>query len=135
MPLSLDRRVRKRAGDACEYCRMPQSAFRFAFPLDHIRAKQHGGRKQFNNLALACTKCNLYKGPNLTGIDPRDNRITPLFHPRRERWADHFRWRGLRIIGLTPTGRATLRVLKMNNPASVSIRRSLLAEGLFPPSE
>jgi hypothetical protein len=86
-----------------------------------------------NNLALACTKCNLYKGPNLSGIDPLAERIVPLFHPRRDSWADHFQWRGPRIVGLTATGRATIRVLNMNNPASVSIRRSLIAEGRFPP--
>jgi hypothetical protein len=133
MRVSLEQRVRSRAGAACEYCRMPQSAFRFSFPLDHITAKQHGGKRQFNNLALACTKCNLYKGPNLSGIDPLAGRIVPLFHPRRDSWADHFQWRGPRIVGLTPTGRATIRVLNMNNPASVSIRRSLIAEGRFPP--
>ncbi len=133
MSLSLDQRVRKRAGEACEYCQMPQMAFRFSFPIDHVIAKQHGGKRQSNNLALACTKCNLYKGPNLSGIDPVSKQIVPLFHPRREIWADHFQWRGPRLVGLTPTGRATIRVLNVNHPDSVSIRRSLIAEGRFPP--
>jgi hypothetical protein len=114
---------------------MPQSAFRFSFPIDHIVARQHGGKESLNNLALACTKCNLYKGPNLSGIDPASKRIVPLFHPRRETWAEHFRWRGPRLLGLSPTGRATLRVLKMNHPDSIAIRKSLIAEGRFPPRE
>src|SRR3954463_10461618 len=132
MTRSLERRVRLRAQDRCEYCRLPQAAYRFPFPIDHIIARQHGGRTQADNLALACLRYNLRKGPNIAGIDPTTRRITPLFHPRRDRWADHFRWHGPRLIGLTPAGRATIRVLAINYPDAVSIRRSLIAEGVFP---
>jgi len=69
----------------------------------------HGGTDEPENLALACYHCNLHKGPNLTGIDPETNRITPLFHPRRESWIDHFSFQSVYLIGLTPTGRATVR--------------------------
>jgi uncharacterized protein (DUF433 family) len=34
--------VRQRAGDRCEYCLLPQSAYPLSFELDHIVAIQHG---------------------------------------------------------------------------------------------
>lgn len=58
--------VRRRANDACEYCRMPQEATPFiSFHIEHITAKQHGGTDDPNSLALACDRCNAFKGPNL----------------------------------------------------------------------
>jgi hypothetical protein len=77
-----------------------------------------------NNLALACIDCNLHKGPNLTGVDPQTRRITPLFHPRRDRWNDHFKWRGIYITGKTATGRTTVRMLQMNSEEQLSLRSS-----------
>jgi hypothetical protein len=40
---SLDRRVRERAGNRCEYCLVPADISAFTFPVDHIIAQQHGG--------------------------------------------------------------------------------------------
>jgi 5-methylcytosine-specific restriction endonuclease McrA len=82
--------VRRRAGHRCEYCRLPEEAFTRPFHIEHIVAKQHGGKTQAENLALACWYCNLKKGPNLTGIDPESATVVVLFHPRRDRWSDHF---------------------------------------------
>jgi hypothetical protein len=134
MKASLEDKVRRRAGDRCEYCLMPQSALRFTHPVDHIIARQHGGKDTESNLALACIRCNLYKGPNLAGIDPASKEMVRLFHPRRDRWEDHFRWRGPRLIGKTDIGRATIRVLAMNGEGWIAVRRALIAEGVFPPS-
>ena len=132
VPVELDRRVRVRAGGKCEYCLLPQSAYPLTFQVDHIIAEQHRGRTLLSNLALACPRCNRSKGPNLSGLDARTRRITPLFHPRRDRWADHFRWRGPRLVGLTPTGRVTIQVLNINHPEDLKLRRLLIAEGAFP---
>jgi hypothetical protein len=79
--------------------------------VEHVVAKQHGGSDDIDNLALACHRCNLQKGPNLTGIDPVTAAVAPLFHPRRDRWADHFRMRAVRIEGVSARGRATVQVL------------------------
>ena len=46
--------------------------------------------EQDGNLALACSHCNLHKGPNLAGIDPVGKKIEPLYHPRTQPWNDHF---------------------------------------------
>src|SRR5262245_12781552 len=129
----LERRVRARAKGQCEYCRLPQSYYGLSFTIDHIVARQHGGKSQLNNLALACPRCNLNKGPNIAGIDPETKQLIPLFHPRRDRWSDHFRWRGPRLIGLTPVGRGTIQVLNINDANSVQVRRDLIADGVFPP--
>jgi hypothetical protein len=116
--------VRERAGNVCEYCLLPQEAIRFAaFHVEHITAKQHRGDDDPSNLALSCHHCNAHKGPNhLTGIDPDTGQIVPLFHPVRDAWPEHFRHVGALIEGLTPTGRATIHVLAMNEPDWVELR-------------
>jgi len=133
MRKELDRRVRNRANHRCEYCQMPQSAIDFTFPIDHIIAQQHGGRSVFSNLALACLKCNRHKGPNIAGIDPISGEAVPLFNPRRDRWPDHFEWKGPVLLGKTSRGLATIQVLAINHKGTVNIRRELMALGAFPP--
>jgi hypothetical protein len=100
--------------------------------VEHIVARQHGGSDELANLALACHRCNLRKGPNLTGIDPFTNEVAPLFHPRREQWEDHFRVHGVRIVGITATGRATVQVLAMNDARRLDLRLEFLVRGDFP---
>lgn len=85
-------------------------------------AKQHGGSDDPAGLALACDRCNAYKGPNLTSIDPETEAIVPLFHPRIDRWEDHFEVRGCKVCGKTQVGRATARLLNMNAPRRVELR-------------
>ena len=116
------REVRRRAGEACEYCRAPQAAHANSLQIEHIRPRQHDGSDGLNNLALACPLCNRYKGPNLTGVDPRTDAITILYHPRQQAWPEHFRFDGVTLVGLTPVGRVTVRVLQMNSPEHLLIR-------------
>src|SRR5205823_4222764 len=96
-----------RARDRCEYCRLPQSQYRAKLHVEHIVARQHRGGDEKENLALCCPRCNRKKGPNLSGIDPETGHVATLFHPRRERWREHFILNGPVIVGITPTGRAT----------------------------
>jgi hypothetical protein len=125
--------VRERAKHRCEYCQLPQSCSSIRFQLDHIIAEQHGGLTVAANLALACLADNNHKGPNLAGVDPRTGKRVWLFHPRRQKWSRHFRWKGPLLIGRTPVGRATVVVLAMNLPHRVAQRAALIAEGVFPP--
>lgn len=96
--------------------------------VEHIVARQHGGRDDVDNLALACHRCNLRKGPNLTGVDPMSGEVVPLFHPRRDQWDEHFLLRGVRIEGKTPVGRATVYVLSMNDARRLELRSQLPAD-------
>ncbi|HEY3455726.1 MAG TPA: HNH endonuclease signature motif containing protein [Bryobacteraceae bacterium] len=115
-----------------------RSLFRRQFHIEHIIAKQHGGKTQQDNLALACWYCNLKKGPNLTGIDPDSGTVVALFHPRNDRWSDHFALTvatgnpsALDVKGLTPTGRATVHVLGINEKMRCILRYELWREGIF----
>jgi len=129
IPAAVRGRVRQRAGNRCEYCHTHQEHEPFVtYQIEHVIPKQHGGPDDEGNLALACPNCNLHKGPNLTGIDPETGAIEPLFNPRVQAWADHFEVRGPYLVGKTPTGRVTVRVLAMNDDARVDLRREALDE-------
>ena len=93
------------------------------FQIDHIIATQHEGATEPSNLALACPHCNRHKGPNIAGLDAVTGQLVRLFHPRRDRWSDHFSLDGAHIAGKTPTGRATVQVLAMNAEGPVLLRR------------
>jgi hypothetical protein len=96
--------------------------------IDHIIPRQHGGTGDRANQALACYHCNLHKGSNLAGIDPDTGVIVQLFHPRQDTWHVHFALQDVTIMGLTPTGRATVRVLRMNAIGRMQLRMALKIE-------
>ena len=115
--------IRRRARGRCEYCHLPEAALPLVpFHIDHIIALQHAGSTDPENLALACDRCNAYKGPNLTAIDPHSGSTVSLYHPRRQHWATHFRLSAGHVLGLTPTGRATVHLLRMNAEARIQLR-------------
>ncbi len=124
--------VRSRADERCEYCLLRQEHTGLIHHVEHIIARQHGGGDDTDNLALACNRCNAYKGPNLSGIDAETSALVPLFHPRLDRWVDHFEFQGARIVGRTPKGRATIAVLQMNDERRLERRAELLALGEMP---
>jgi len=131
MPASLSQYVRQRAAGRCEYCRLPQAATHVPFEIDHIIAHKHDGRTVASNLAMACWYCNSFKGSDIAGLDPATGRLTRLFNPRRHRWTWHFRWDGPELLGKTAIGRTTIRVLQINCEEAVTLRESLIVEGLL----
>jgi hypothetical protein len=102
------------------------------FPIDHVVPKSAGGTTDPANLALACPHCNAHKWEQVTTADPATGEPAPLFHPRRDDWAAHFTWATGKLIGRTPTGRATVAALAVNAPDMVELRRLLADLGLFP---
>jgi len=115
--------VRERAKSRCEYCSTPEWVTSFLpFHTDHIIARQHRSDDSLDNLALACDRCNAYKGPNLSSIDPVTDEVVELFHPRRQAWGDHFEEIEGVIKGLTPQGKATVQLLNMNAKRRVQLR-------------
>lgn len=134
-PVALRRLVRERAKERCEYCLIPEALTLSRHWVDHVIAEKHGGLTEEQNVALSCVLCNLHKGTDLTSIDPLTRQLTPIFHPRRDAWADHFRFDGARIEPLTPTGRCTVRLLQLNHPRRIAERELLIRLGLLPVQE
>jgi hypothetical protein len=121
--------VRARAGNCCEYCHRRQSISPLIpLHIEHIVSRKHHGSNNLDNLALACSECNLHKGSDLTGLDPDTGAVTVLFNPRRDLWSDHFMWSGLHIVGVSAVGRTTVRLLQMNSLPRVRVRRATALE-------
>jgi hypothetical protein len=110
---------------------MPASLDPLPFQIDHIIARQHGGETIAANLAWSCLHCNKHKGPNIAGVDPTSGELVRLFHPRRQRWERHFAWHGPVLVGRTRAGRATIRVLAINDPDAVAFRAELMEENVY----
>src|SRR5215470_13745316 len=129
--------VEQRAKGRCEYCQSPAKYSTQRFSLEHIIPRSQGGAMSLDNLALACQGCNNHKYNKVQSSDPVTNQPVELFHPRTQRWQDHFTWDarfGL-IIGLTATGRATVEALQLNRPELINLRKLLYAAGEHPLSE
>jgi len=131
MKRKLIEQVREQAGNRCDYCHLPDELDPLPFQLDHIIAQQHGGLTALENSAWSCLHCNKHKGPNIAGIDPLTGQLVALFHPRLQSWHRHFQWNGPLLVGRTRIGRATIRVLAINDPDAVAFRSELMDEGVF----
>jgi hypothetical protein len=126
--------VAQRAGHRCEYCRATEAIFNFPFEVEHIIPSSRDGSDDEANCALACRSCNLYKSDQIEGAVEPTQEVVRLFHPRRDRWDEHFRVEketGM-IQGLTSTGRVTVAILQMNRPIQLAARRQWMLLGLFP---
>ena len=137
VPESTRERVRRAAGDRCGYCRSPQRLVLARLEIEHIRPRALGGSDDEENLWLSCSLCNRYKGPSVDGLDSLSQEAVPLFNPRAQVWSAHFAWSedGTRIVGTTPTGRATVDVLQLNNAIAVEVRRNWVLAGWHPPAD
>lgn len=135
MQKSLELLIKQRANFCCEYCLLPDSCEIKAFQIDHIIAEKHLGLTNPENLAYSCPSCNMFKDSNIAGFDPdrADQVPIALFHPRRDIWKEHFVIHGSYIQGISASGRATVFVLRINSENPLTIRHSLLDEGLYPP--
>lgn len=128
--------VRTRAHHCCEYCQSPESHATEAFSMEHIIPISRNGLNLLINLALACLGCNFFKGAKIEAIDPITKQVVSLFHPRNEIWKEHFEWSKdlTKIIGKTPTGRATVVALKLNRSGLVNLRKVFRIINIHPPS-
>jgi hypothetical protein len=129
--------IARRAGECCEYCRSQARFSPDPFSIEHIRPRSKGGTDEDDNLALACQGCNNRKYTHVEARDPVSGNLVSLYHPRRQRWADHFSWNEnfTLVIGLTPTGRATVELLKLNREGVVNLRRVLCTIEQHPPRD
>ena len=122
---SLRRLVEERASDRCEYCLIPAEITFFPHEVDHIIAEKHEGETIAENLALTCWRCNRHKGADLGSFDPQTGDFCFLFNPRTQRWEEHFKQENFEIIGLTPEGRTTVRLLQLNAEEWLAERQRL----------
>jgi hypothetical protein len=114
---------------------MHQSLQGATFHIEHVMPRGKGGVSDESNLALACPSCNLHKADRTHATAPLHDSPVPLFHPRRDRWREHFAWSATRLMGLTPVGRATVEALALNQPRRLRIREAEARFGLFPPQD
>jgi hypothetical protein len=133
IPEPLRQEVAVRAKRRCEYCRLHEDNSYYTHEIDHIYAEKHGGETAADNLCIACFYCNRHKGSDLCSLDPETRSVVALFHPRRDKWRDHFRLNddtGI-IEPLTAHGRVTERVLRFNQNDLVLDRVRLVALGEY----
>lgn len=132
----LRERVSEQADRRCGYCQTTEAIIGAPMEIDHIIPYARGGSTTEDNLWLACSPCNERKGTRIGAIDPTSGEIVRLFDPRRQAWSEHFAWSpaGDIVIGLTATGRVTVRALHLNRATLVVARRAWVAAGWHPPS-
>lgn len=142
LPKDLFNQVRQRAQHQCEYCHYPEILSTAPLSIDHIQPRSLGGTDNFNNLALACRRCNERLYNFMTGTDPKTGIESVLFNPREHIWAEHFIWStdALRIVGLTSIGRATCHRLDLNDERRLDrfiqhSRQKWSQGGFHPPSK
>jgi hypothetical protein len=126
--------VARRAGHRCEYCHAPEAVFNFPFEVEHILPASRGGTDDEANLCLACRACNLRKSDRLVARDELGGEEVSLFHPRQQRWEEHFRVdvESGEIQDTTPTGRVTVTSLDLNHPLQLTARLLWIRLRLFP---
>lgn len=126
--------IARRAAHRCEYCRAPEAVFNFPFEVEHVIPTSRAGTDDQENLCLACRACNLRKSDRLGARDDATGEEVSLYHPRRQRWSDHFRvdLESGEIQGATPIGRATVVALDLNHPLQLAARLLWIRLRLFP---
>ena len=135
IPLRLRQRVAQQARFRCGYCLTQETVIGMPMELDHILPEALGGLSDEANLWLACPLCNAHKADRISASDPLTGATIRLFHPRQQRWHEHFAWseRADLIVGLSATGRATVLALQLNRIALVRARRLWAQAGWHPP--
>ena len=128
----LRRHVEARAQGRCEYCGLAQEGQEAHFHIDHVVPVVVGGPTTLENLAVACVSCSLRKSARQTAMDPTTGEMTSIYNPRQDRWKVHFRWDGVKVVGLTQTGRATIDALSLNRLSILRIRREESERGRHP---
>lgn len=138
IPLEMERRVRSDARNRCGYCLSPQHLVMARLNLEHIIPRAKGGSDDESNLWLSCPICNGHKSDKTHGTDQQSGAVVPLFNPRTQRWFEHFRWAddGIRIVGLTAIGRATVAALHLSDdPDALAVRSYWVLAGWHPPED
>ena len=122
---SVRRLVAERANFCCEYCGIAQEDAFFTFQIDHIISLKHGGETTDDNLAYSCFPCNSNKGSDIGTVLLPDVVFIRLFNPRSDNWNAHFKLIQGVFYSDTEIGKATIKVLKLNDRNRVLERQIL----------
>jgi len=131
----LRQQVAERAYHVCEYCLIHEDDVFWGFETDHVISRKHDGPTTLDNLAWTCACCNRNKGTDVGTLVGNPARLTRLFHPRQDAWAEHFVLQQVVIEGLSDIGVGTSRLLKLNEDARLKERRGLQLVGRYPTIE
>jgi hypothetical protein len=137
IPPALRLLVIQQAGNRCGYCLAEQELLYAPLEFEHLQPRSRGGLTTQENLWLACRMCNGFKSDQTEYVDPDSRQVVRLFDPRRDDWWSHFRWSddGAEIIGISPTGRATVIALQLYTLEHMKTRRRWVSVGWHPPSQ
>ena len=122
---ALRAQVAQRANHCCEYCLIHEDDAAFSHQVDHVVSRKHGGASSIENLAYACVLCNRYKGSDVASIDELTGEAIRLYDPRHSPWTKHFRLNSAIMEPLTPQGKATIQILRLNSAERVAERALL----------
>ena len=97
----------------CAYCQTTQANSGQPDGRRPHLARDAGGDTAFTTSVLHVVGVTSIKAPKTAAIDPLTGEMTPIFHPRHDRWQGHFAWDESTIYwsGLTQNGRATINRL------------------------
>ena len=143
IPSEAERRVRDAARHRCGYCLSQQRYTMAKLTIEHIRPRStfapgDPAMHAEENLWLSCGFCNGHKSDKTHALDPATGQEIALFNPRTQEWAGHSRWSedGIRIVGVTATGRATVIALHLDDdPDALAVRANWVSVGWHPPSD
>lgn len=135
IPMAIRVFVARRAKERCEFCQSSQVCTGQDFVLDHAIPESRGGPDSPENLSWCCVGCNSFKQARLVATDPDSGDTVAIFNPRRDEWSDHFCWSsdGMKIVGQTAVGRATVAALRLNRSFLVRGRQFWSKHGNRPP--
>lgn len=131
IPGSLRELVTNRANRICEYCLAFEGHAYLKFQMEHIISIKHGGKTHAENLALSCFYCNNNKGTDL-GTLVEQEEFTRFYHPRKDKWYDHFELNRHVIVPKSLIGKGTIKILQLNQEKRLVERLALLEAGFFP---
>ncbi|MEL6555451.1 MAG: HNH endonuclease signature motif containing protein [Cyanobacteria bacterium J06621_11] len=128
------RQIIERADRRCEYCQSRLDYSPQSFDIEHVLPVVLGGKTTIDNLASACGGCNSCKYTKTEALDPVDQTVVPLYHPRQHLWSDRFSWSAdcSKVIGRIVIGRASVVSLQLYSKGFTNLRRLLLLCGLHP---
>ncbi len=98
--------------------------------VDHVISQEHDGPTDEHNLAFCCPFCNRGKGSDIGGHV--GGTLVRLFNPLIDRWAGHFSLEVERVVARSEIGEVTVRVLGLNDPHRLALRKELIKAGRFP---